>query len=95
VWVQQDVSVPPALGNIDLQHILRPRIMNPPHHLIECRGKFCQALLHIGGIEHPLDKAPTGVRLDASNNALVKGLSMAAHISRQEDELEVGEVDED
>jgi hypothetical protein len=52
IW--QDARVPSALGNSDLQQILHPSLMNPPHHLIECRRTFFQDLLliawRIGGV---------------------------------------------
>jgi hypothetical protein len=96
IW--QDASMPPAVGNCILRHIMHPRLMNPPYHLVECGRKVFQARLliawHIGGVKHPLDETPTIVRLDASNDAFVKGLSTAGNISRQEDELEVAQADE-
>jgi hypothetical protein len=72
--------------------------MNLPYHLVECERKVFQARLlmawHIHGVKHTLDETPTIVHLDPSNDAFVKGLSTAGHISRQEDDLEVAQADE-
>jgi hypothetical protein len=68
--------------------------MNKPHHLIECGRMVFRLVFPLPGtlgvssltwmLKHPLDEMPTVVRLDASNVALVKGLSSAAHKNGQE-----------